>query len=393
MKKNYQFSLIPLLALLIAGCEYDHPKAVWDPNEALGDIISVTSIEPAGRAVAGVQTIKITGQNFSADPGKNQVYFGGAKTTVRSSSPTELIVNRPNSYGDSLIVNVLVDRAYILGRFSPYGVAQVARLYGNLPSKNIVQMIDLDAQESIYALKNDKSVIKIPSNESPEVFGSRDFRGNASDLKVGPGGQVFIKQFSHTNLYVIPAEGGVTVKYGSFAKQGSFIDFDENNNCYTVGKNSGVSVLKPDLTSAAVGDYEDLDATWIKACYGFIYVSDAAGIYRSQILGPDGSLGGKERIFNLLLVPGYDTSAILSFAIAQSGNLYVATDNAVPLLMVSTDGAVQPFYQEIIIPNSGQLVWGNGNYAYINMTEVNATNDIFRIDMAEQGAPYQGRMR
>jgi hypothetical protein len=393
MKKAIFFSVLPLLAMLIAGCEYDHPKAVWDPNEDLGVSVTVTSVEPAGRADAGVQTIRITGQNFSAEPEKNQVYFGGIRTTVRTSSPTELIVNRPNTYGDSLLINVRVEKAYILGRYSPYGVAQVARLYGNMPSKNIVQMIDLDAQESIYALKNDKTVIKIPSNESPEVFGSRDFRGNASDLKVGPGGQVFIKQFNHTNLYAIPAEGGVTVKYGSFAKQGSYIDFDENNNCYTVGKNNGVSVLKPDLTSAAVGDYEDLDATWIRACNGFIYVSDAAGIYRSQILGPDGSLGTKSKVFDLTQVPGYDASAILSFAVAQGGNLYVATDNIKPLLTVSPDGTVQPFYSEIIIPNSGQLVWGNGNFAYVNMTEDNPTNDIFRIDMAEQGAPYQGRMR
>lgn len=393
MKRTIFFSVLPLLALLVSGCEYDHPNAVWDPNEDLGETVAITAIEPAGRADAGVQTIRITGQHFSADLSKNQVFFGGMQTTVLNCTPTELVVNRPNTSGDSLTVNVLVDKASTLGRYSPYGVAQVARLYGNMPSKNIVQMMDLDAQENLFVLLNDKSVMKVLTNESPTPFGSRDFRGNASDLKVGPGGQIFIKQFNHTNLYVIPADGGVTVKYGSFARQGSFIDFDENSNCYTVGKNNGVSVLRPDLTSAAVGDYEDLDATWIRASNRFIYVSDAAGMYRSQILGPDGSLGAKERIFNLLLVPGYDTSSILSFAVAQSGNLYVATDNIKPLLMVSANGAVQPFYPEIIIPNSGQLVWGNGNFAYINMTENNPTNDIFRIDMAEQGAAYQGRMR
>ncbi|WP_456443041.1 IPT/TIG domain-containing protein, partial [Caldithrix abyssi] len=80
--------IFALIFLHISGCKNDYPPSLWDPNfEAEPDPV-ITAIQPDS-AFGGIGIITILGENFSADPRKNHVYFNGEKGEVLEASATE----------------------------------------------------------------------------------------------------------------------------------------------------------------------------------------------------------------------------------------------------------------------------------------------------------------
>jgi hypothetical protein len=104
----------------------------------------------------------------------------------------------------------------------------------------------------------------------------------------------------------------------------------------------------------------------------------------------DGSLASKTKVFDITAQAGYEQTQILSFAFSEEGNLFVSINHADAVLIVYPDGSMEPLYKGILPASGGQLVWGNGNYLYLNMTESPKINDILRIDTGVQGAPNEG---
>ena len=67
MKINSLFLKTILFSLIVASCEDpNYPDSVWDENDTGNATPSISSVEPASGAFAGIDTITITGQNFSA---------------------------------------------------------------------------------------------------------------------------------------------------------------------------------------------------------------------------------------------------------------------------------------------------------------------------------------
>jgi hypothetical protein len=374
-----------------AGCDkYQGPAAIYDPNAPLGAFPEIRAVEPALNAEAGVFRIVIRGRNFAKEAARNSVYFDNTQALIQSCTDTAIVVYRPAVAGDSLTIKVLVEGAVAFGKYPGYGVAEAARLYGKLPTKNIVQLLAVDKNENLYALKITKDIIRLSTDEYQSPFGMRTFRAKAMDMKAGPDGGMYLQPQKAKQLYRIPPEGGDTEPYANFAAAAHYFDFDRNGNIFGGGEKTGISVILPDLTSRVVGDGSDLTVTGLRVYNDGVYVTEGTAIWRLSIMDADGSLASKTKVFDITAQAGYEQTQILSFAFSEEGNLFVSINHADAVLIVYPDGSMEPLYKGILPASGGQLVWGNGNYLYLNMTESPKINDILRIDTGVQGAPNEG---
>ncbi|MDQ7053702.1 MAG: hypothetical protein Q9P14_12720 [candidate division KSB1 bacterium] len=72
--------------------------------------------------------------------------------------------------------------------------------------------------------------------------------------------------------------------------------------------------------------------------------------------------------------------------------MYVGTNAPEAIFVVHPDGSFEPLYPGVIEPETYAMVWGNGQYLYVNRRNVDATKKkIIRINMLKNGAPYFGR--
>jgi hypothetical protein len=382
------------LAGLLAGCSNhrDESKAIWDPNADLGITPEITDIRPPGRAEGGILMITLMGRGFLPDTSTNkvtnQVYFNNSPAEVMTCSETEIVVRRPNMAGDSLTVKVLVKGACAIAA-KGYGISEAARLYGKLPKKNWVEFITVDREENVLLLNKTKDVSRLDTGEYQTAFGMRKYTGKATDMKFGSDGSIYMSQLNSPTLYKIDPAGGDSKKVADFTANINGFDFDANGIAYGGAGKTGLSALLPDLTKRAVGDYGDVSIliSGVKVYRNHVYAADGMAIWRSPITGADGSVGPREKVFDITQTQAYANSNILSFAMGEDGTFYVATDHADAVFLVHPDGVVEPLYKGIMMPNSGLLAWGFGHYLYLNMKLNPATNDLMRIDTGMNEAP------
>jgi len=401
MKKNAFIKVILLsgaagLVFLLAGCEYKGPAAIWHPNESLGEYPIILSVDPSGRAEAGVLEIKIRGLNFSPDTTKNTVYFNNQKAVIKSlasvSDTAEIVVYRPNLSGNAITIKVVVDSTNVIGTQSGYGVSEVARLYGNVGAKNLIQFLAVDEQDNLYGATS-TDIRKIDTHEVMTTFGTLRYNKKnlkVSDMKIGPDGALYFQTSKAKPLYRMVAAdtAAVAQEYANFATAVSYFDFDKNGNVYGGGDKTGLFVIKTDLSSQAVGDCSDLTIIVIHVYNDAVYVSNGTGIWRCPILGADGSLGNKESVMDITQFARYAAVKILSFIMDENGDFYISTNHPDAVFVYHPhDDTTEPMYTGILISNGGQLVWGGGSYFYLNMRQASPTNDIMRITMGAKTAP------
>jgi hypothetical protein len=375
-----------LVSAVFMACEYKGPADVWNPNQNLGASPTISSVVPADTCGPGVSTIILSGQNFPSDTSRLKVYFNTQKAFVKSCSETRIELYRPSMSGDVDIQLINMD-AYSMATVPGYFITVGARLYGNIPTKNLVYLITTDSQENVYYLTITKSIVKISRDEVRTTVGAQgSFKGVSGDFRVGPDGNLYLNEKNKTQMYriVMPA-GGDAQKYAVFPKQVSNFDFDSNGNIIGAGDKTGISIIAPDLTTRSLSEFGDVSVKYLRVFKGYVYVTDAASIWKSQILS-DGTLGAKELLFQLASMPAYATNKILSLEMSNAGVLFASINANDPVLIIKSDGTAEPFYYGLLPANGGQLCWGSENMMYLSMKTVAASADLLRIDMGEKGA-------
>jgi hypothetical protein len=188
-----------LLAALLVGavftaCEYKIPANVWNPNQDLGSSPTIASVVPADTAGPGVSTIVLNGQNFTSDTSMLKVYFNNQRAFVKSASETQIQLYRPSMSG-KVTIWLMVQSAYSTASVPNYFITEGARLYGNLPTKNLAALITTDSQENVYVLTITKSVVKISPAEARTTVGQQGaFKGVSGDMKIGPDGNLYLNE-------------------------------------------------------------------------------------------------------------------------------------------------------------------------------------------------------
>ena len=394
--------LLGLLAGVYAGCKEEGPPVVWDEGASGADTPAITSADPPS-ALGLISRVTLTGRNFSPVDTANMVYFGTTRATVVSASPTSLVVIPPDLDQGGYTIKVAVPGAFQVATFGPYTVEHAGVEYGNFQDLDEVYAVAIDAQENLYAhLKltiasrpDTGLVFKVSPLGVKTLFGATTF-ASARDMKIGPGGSLYLQQVNSRNLYRIPPGGGSNERFATLPGNASFLDFDSSGNIF-VGGNGGLFVVDRAGAARAVGAYQNQTIRAVRVFAGAIYVAvatPAAGIYRNRILNAQGDLEAGVRVLDWAQSGGtYPPSGIWSLAIAADGTLYIGTDNVNPVLAVPPGGAPAPLYPGVLTAPARQLAWGSGQYLYCNrwVPASPPPRRVIRIVMGKNGAPDFGR--
>ena len=377
------------IAALLGGCEYDIPASIYQGAGAAGPVVQSVSPESAA---GGVTQIRIRGEHFSADPAGNFVYFGQKAATVLGASEQELLVIRPLDLSGTVTLQVAVAGAFGMSRYGPFLVEQGISEIGEFEQ---VYSIALDAAENLYAAvdKPMKTVMRVATDGTVTEYGTLDFK-NAPCMRVGPEGYLYIQKNDSKSLYRIPAGGGAAEEFLMHKKKVSYFDFDENGNIFAGGEGDGLCATKPDgSASVLAGDYVDRVIRAVRVYQDFVYVcvSEPApvGIWRNRILSADGQLGDNEQVLEF---SGPLAGCMINdITFGEDGDLYVATDrDPDPVLVLHPDGTLETLYPGYLESPATQVCWGNGNYLYMNKSDVRHVG-LIRIIMGKKGSPYNGR--
>ena len=404
MKIKMPFLKTILLSLIIVSCEDpNYPDSVWDEDDAGNATPSISSVEPASGAFAGIDTITITGQNFSDTESKNLVYFNSMLGTVIDASTTSMEVVTPNLVSDSVQIRVAVEGAFIFGDYGNlYSLTAAVLDYGPFDQFTDIYSLDLDREENLIVSMDGSPNAEfwiVDTDQDSAVWSGSLAKG--SGMKLGPTGSVY---FVNYQRYVYKDEQGTPKENTEIFKRlngnATDLDFDSNGNLYAGGTGSTIDVVDINddggLTSGVTEakNLDTLDVISLRVFNNFVYVltttiTSSQAIYKMPILDDSGSLGDLELVFDWSAYSNSESTA-LCFTLSETGDIFVGSDSETEPLTYITDGSGSGFYSSILTAPISYMAWGNFQYLYlINRTD--ETKRVQRVDTRMNGADYYGR--
>ena len=391
------------ISLLVFSCEDpNYPENIWDENDQGNASPSISSVEPEA-AFAGIDTLTISGQNFSENTSENLVYFNNMLGEVINATSTSLRVITPNLVSDSVQIRVAVQGAFLFADHSSLYTLTAAVLdYGPFDQFTDIFSLDLDRDENLIVSMDGTPNAEfwiVDTNQDSAVWSGALAKG--SGMKLGPTGSVY---FVNYQRFLYKDEQGTPKENSEIFKRlngnATDLDFDSYGNLFVGGAGSTVDVVDINdddgLTSGVTEakNLDTLDILSLKVFNDYLYVltttvtSDQA-IYKMQILDDSGSLGDLELVFDWSAYTNKLSSA-LCFTLSESGDLFVGSDSDDQPLTYIQNGNASGFYSSILTAPISYMAWGNSNYLYlINKTE--ETNRVQRVDTRMSGADYYGR--
>jgi len=396
--KAYNQLLVTLmiaLMMVMTGCEYDGPTAVYYQKRTQATPPVITKLNPDNAALAGVNYITIEGENFSEAPDKNKVYINGYRAEIVNHSNTSLRVRRPNRSGDSMSVKVTVFGAIDIAEYGPYKIAPVFSPFGKFLSSVELGATVVDHNENIYIFENNtqtRYIYKITPDGERTIFGSNPIISMVYDAIVAPNGNLIIFMRQREIYQLDLASGADTIGvWTTVTKRVSLGDFDSFGNLYTTGaRRTDITVVKPDFSNRLLGLYASDEILWLRVYENFVYVlvelgtSDEANpklaIWRHIILDSDGNLGDRELVLDWSQTGEFAESEPKTFTFSDDGKIYIGTDHVQPIMFFDPDnGKKDIVYKGILSTSAENLVWGNGNYLYMILGRPNW--NLLRLDM------------
>jgi hypothetical protein len=383
------FAAAASLTVLFTGCEYKIPQSIY-PASAGADPV-ITAVVPDS-AFGGVTVITIQGRNFASAPDRNFVYFGSGEAVIQSCTETELRVVRPLSIGDTATIRVAVRDAFGTASVGPYKLEKGIVDVGGL---GWIFSMALDASENLVVAA-ERAVVKISPDGKKETVSRLPFRA-ASCIRTAADGSIYVQRDDNKLLYRVPAGGGDPEELLFQKKKARVIDLDENGNMFAGGLGTGLMFTNPVAkTSVSIGDlYVDLDVRALRVVGDYLVVAvggpESKGVWRNRILSAAGELGPSEQILDWASTGAYSPAALNDIAFAADGDLFIATDrDPDPVLVVHAGGAMESLYPGYFESPATSLMWGNGNYLYVNKSD-QFHQGVVRVIIGKNGAVTYGR--
>ncbi|MEL6770048.1 MAG: IPT/TIG domain-containing protein [Bacteroidota bacterium] len=409
--------LVPLV--LLFGCDTE-TTTLFDPDLQAGPdpVLGGLAPDPASIVLAGIDAVTLTGQNFSATPSDNLVYFNQTRAEVLEASATQLIVRAPNVPGNDVGVRIAVLGAENYSATLPYALVsattEVEGLLGtDEPGSVVVEAATGDAIVGILDGDtqggDDTGLIRLSAATGRSNYLTAP-QFLYSSIAFGPD-NVIVGARGQRALFRLP-EGGPPQTYqaisGSpnptlvsvaFDDMGGVWTGSSNGNIYYVPAGGGSS--EPSEVIGAVRAVAYFDSF----LYAAVTRAGVSEIVRFPVMG--GSMLGPEELYATLSV---DQGIATSIAVAQDGTLFVGTDfiertsSRDPVYVISTDRVVEPLYTGILgSQQSGGRVaivnfaWDGGTGLYtIRRFEIGEagsvanpltiTYDLVRIETRTQGS-------
>jgi len=400
------FSVL-IFSVLLTNCE-EYPEVIspWPPEDiSISDPVIAFVSPPADSAFANYSIITLTGSNFSSDSAGNIVYFNSLPVDIISqeNSPlfgSKVTLKAPNLPSDDITIKLVSKGAMKFATY-PYKLKAVGEEYGGFTNIDKVRAIAMDSGENLFAQLSDKSVVKVTPDGLRIDYGTVSF-SQAGEIRIGPGGFLYIQRISQRTFWRIPPGGGEAELFLEFpekveektVKMHTF-DFDANGMIYCGGSSGGLFVVGPDTLVNSTEKYLSDKIISIRVYSDYVYVATLNDIWKNEILSSDGSLGDREKVFDWSDAGPYSKSNIKSITFNENGEMIigtVASGKLDPVLRVNSNGKLVPVYEGVLLSPAIQVLWGNDIYMYVNRyTSDNENRRIIKVNMLQLGSAYHGR--
>ncbi len=403
------------LFILMSGCKKDAPTSLYDPNFVPGAQPVVTAITPenAPYALSGVTTLDLVGSNFTTDLSQMIVFFDATPAQILSATPTLIRVKSPAFFKDSVKVKVSIIG---VDKFSDTKYVNIKPSIVNADSldfeKEKAWAVAADKYGNIYVSMTTTGgigmgVYKFTSTGNRKQYALKGTETNFSTLKVGPGDTVFAARRAIALFYCDPTAvvaPKIYVSKTSAPPMNNIDDFDYdaqknmwgggdlNTGIYRIDRNKQTREFPFDGTVRSIRVYNG--ALYVAARV-LTSTDTTEAVYKFPINAADATLGTPVKYFDLGVQSGYKFNKISAITFDVKGNLYVGTDGAAGIFIVSGQGAAPvPLYGGLIGPAVVTFQWGTGTILYVvraNDPTSKTPQVLLKVDMQTQSAPYFGR--
>lgn len=397
-----------MASLLMIGCDNETTPSLYDPAKPKGDTPEITSISPAGTALAGVSEITITGKNFSTVKEENTVYFNGTIATVLDASSTQLKVKAPNLILDGISIKIAVYKVTDFSNSVTYNLKAAVEKVFDFKDFEVPNGLTTDSDGNIYmsftyqgGTGGTKKLTPTGTLTEWAPRGSETFH---TALK-WYNGDIYAARRQKVLFKVSAGQKPVTYVSSNTALGNIYdFDFDPDGNIWgggdNTGNNAGVYRIKPDKsmkTFAFDGNIKSIRIFKENNVNLYVYVAatqdNEEAIFRAKIISAD-SLTAFEKVFSLTEKYGADFPAVSALAVtfAADGDMIIGTNMTDPVVVVHPNGSYETLYPGLLGPNALLFAWGPGNNLYYTREKTGTTAQVvMRVDMQKAGAPYYGR--
>ncbi len=375
-----------LFVAAASGCDSGPAASLYDPDRPSAPDPVLASIDPAGFALAGVDVVTLDGSNFSATAADNLAYFNDARAEVMEASPTRLQVQAPATPGADIEVRVAVLGAENYSNGIAYRLEAAVEPFGDIAGFEEPFSITSDPAGDLYVSMNSDGrsagVLRMASDGARSLFVETSFIW--TDMAYGADDMLYTVRAVRAVFRF--SEGGRQEVWGVVPDNSvklSAIAFDEENNLWAGGNNANVYRIAPDKSVEAFPFEANVRA--LRFFDGYLYAAatrdDASEIWRWPVSG--GGLGEAERYFDVTGEAGAEAFAL---AFAANGDLFVGTDGADPVLLVSPNGDGRAFYPGLFLPAAVSFAWGAAPNLYMVQGRTDATPPgLIRINTRREG--------
>ncbi len=378
------FPVTFLLLMFIGSCTEPETHSLYDPTAPTASTPTVTSISPAVAAVAGMDSIVITGQNFSAVPEENTIYFNDVRSAVISASPTRLVTIAPAAAVDSSVsVRVTVDGAVAFSNPLSYSLLAGVVSFGDLaPASNVapaelVSAMTIDPSGGLilaYAYgAADGGILSfdaagVRTRYAPATSGVISWTG----LKFGAGGSLFAAREFRAIYAFAPGGGSVGALWTAltFGVRITDIDFDQDGYMWAGGDNVNIYRLASDKSVTTFPFDANISSLRVHGTHLYFLAdtSDGPRVWRASIAG--GVLGTPEVYFDFAAqFPGLTAGGI---TFSSTGTLVIGTEPPYGIVFVGSNGswtAPFGFYEQFFGTGVKKMAWGATEHLYASTNE------------------------
>ncbi len=392
------FLLFSVFLFSFWGCENDYPDSIYNPDETFKPNPIINSVLP-DVAFAGVDTLDITGTNFSADASEIEVFFNGEKGEVVSSTTNLVRVIPANIIGDSIKIQIRVTGAIAFAEYDSYKLEPIMIEYGVFDHFDDAYGLAVDLDENVYvSLFGNKLIQQITTDLERNDYATI-LRDKTSQMKMGPDGYVYYLFGLKFMLRILP-DGSKDELFAILPGSAYDLDFDENLSIYSGGSGNAIYKTTLDKDITTVKEYPDVFVHAVRVYDGYLYVAgtysgdDAShvveGVWRNQIVDGAETLGETELVLDFGSI--FVGKQILSMGISEDGNIYLGTNADEGIYVIKNDGSFGALYPGVLGPDIYAFTWGNEDFIYVTRkSDIDDNNRILRINMRKRTAPYYGR--
>jgi hypothetical protein len=395
---------ILVLAVIVIGCKYDVAEPLWDQPASQGAPSPViTGIVPPDSARPGVNTITIQGRNFNDSLNGNLVYIDGNAANIIGNTASTITITRPNLSSNASTISVVSSGAFLVAKYAPYRISPVMQKYGSFLDNVSLSTLAVDSADNLYVMETANfKVHRVTPSGVKTVAGTTPW--NPSDMKVGPGGNVYFTTGSR-EIAMLDVKTGITTTRWRWLAQGRLaksLDFSNNGFVYfggstdlfilslsTAANSSGIT------TPVVSGLYPAANNNIILALHvynGYVYIAartdQTQAIYK-HLINTDGTLGPQITVCDWGATK-FSSYALKDFALAADlTTLYIQTNDATENLFVVTSQGSASFYKGILPAYGVFSSWSRSStYFYMicgNTTPASEWN-VYRVDMGAKSA-------